>query len=140
MAMTMAPMTAAVMASVELRHAGVASAATNTSREIGGVFGIALLGAIVTGAFQRGFLARLIAGGMPRAQALETVANAGARAAAGGVPAGASPVVASAVHESFVHAIHVGMTVAVAFMLLAAIVSAVFVRSHVEAPGSGGDA
>src|SRR5437773_6929440 len=60
MAMTMTPMTAAVMGSVETRHAGVASAATNTSREIGGVFGIALLGAIVTSAFKRGFAARLI--------------------------------------------------------------------------------
>src|SRR5207249_25755 len=65
MAMTMTPMTAAVMSSVETRHAGVASAATNTSREIGGVFGIALLGAIFTSAFKRNFLSRLVAAGAP---------------------------------------------------------------------------
>src|SRR2546425_8033250 len=66
MALTMTPMTAAVMGSVPTRNAGVASAATNTSREIGGGFGIALLGGIVTSAFKRGFAARLIETGVPK--------------------------------------------------------------------------
>jgi EmrB/QacA subfamily drug resistance transporter len=140
MAMTMAPMTAAVMASVELRHAGVASAATNTSREIGGVFGIALLGAVVTGAFRRGFLARLISSGVPRTQAQAIVAKAGANAAAGASARGADPSVVAAVRDSFVHAMHVGMLVAIVFMLIAAVVSAVFVRSHVEPLGASSGA
>jgi EmrB/QacA subfamily drug resistance transporter len=140
MAMTMAPMTAAVMGSVELRHAGVASAATNTSREIGGVFGIALLGAIVTGAFRRGFLARLIGSGLPRTQAQAIVAKAGANAAAGATAQGANPSVVAAVRDSFVHAMHVGMLVAIVFMLIAAAVSAVFVRSHVEVQGASSGA
>ena len=145
MAMTMAPMTAAVMASVETRHAGVASAATNTSREIGGVFGIALLGAIVTSAFQRGFLARLVAGGLPATTAKQIAAGAGAQAGAGRVTVDAvlrkappgftraqAETVVSSVHGSFVHAMHIGMLVAVGFLILAAVVSALFVRSHVE--------
>jgi hypothetical protein len=45
--------------------------------------------------------------------------------------------VLAAVQHSFVHAIHVGMLVAVAFMLLASVVSAVFVRSHVGEPRHG---
>jgi EmrB/QacA subfamily drug resistance transporter len=44
---TMAPMTAAVMGSVGPQRAGLGSAMTNTSREIGGVVGIALLGTIL---------------------------------------------------------------------------------------------
>ena len=47
MGATMAPMTAAVMNSVGPQRAGLGSAMTNTSREIGGVFGIALLGTIL---------------------------------------------------------------------------------------------
>ena len=133
MAMTMTPMTAAVMASVEPRHAGVASAATNTSRELGGVFGIALLGAIVTGAFKRGFLARLVASGIPKGQAQGILARAGASAAAGNTSGdGAGSTLVTAVKGSFVHAIHVGMLVAIGFMLLASVVSFLFVRSHVE--------
>src|SRR2546422_11420054 len=48
MGATMAPMTAAVMNSVGPQRAGLGSAMTNTSREVGGVFGIALLGTILT--------------------------------------------------------------------------------------------
>jgi EmrB/QacA subfamily drug resistance transporter len=148
MAMTMTPMTAAVMGSVETRHAGVASAATNTSREIGGVFGIALLGAVVTAAFKRGFLARLVDGGFPRGAASQLVAGAGSQAGAGrvtidgvlrtappGTTRGQAQVIVDAVHGGFVHAMHVGMLVAIGFMILAAVVSAVFVRSHVTPHG-----
>jgi len=133
-------MTAAVMASVPAAKAGVASAATNTSREIGGVFGIALLGAIVTGAFKSGFSARLLDAGIPKAQAAAIVAKAGARAAAGSSGGVTDPVIADAVKQSFVNAMHTGMIVAVAFLVFAAIVSAVFVRSHVEADMSVGNA
>jgi predicted MFS family arabinose efflux permease len=48
MGLTMTPMTAAVMSSVPPQRSGMASATTNASREVGGVFGIALLGAILT--------------------------------------------------------------------------------------------
>jgi hypothetical protein len=129
LATTMAPMTSAVMGSVETRHAGVASAATNTTRELGGVFGIAILGAIVTSAARRGLLSRLVAAGLSPAQA------AGIAPVAGGVAAGAAPAahgpVADAVHASFVHAIHIGMAVGVFVILIATVVSVVFVRSHV---------
>jgi EmrB/QacA subfamily drug resistance transporter len=140
MATTMAPMTAAVMASVPVQRAGVASAATNTSRELGGVFGIALLGAVVTSAFKRSFLARLIAGGFPPATAHLIVDRAGSAAASGAIrrsqaPPGTSPqvlhTVADAVKASFTHAIHIGFAVAVGFAVLASIVSVSFVRSHV---------
>ena len=47
MGATMAPMTAAVMNSVGRERAGLGSAMTNTSREVGGVLGIAVLGAIL---------------------------------------------------------------------------------------------
>ncbi len=133
LAMTMAPMTSAVMGSVETRHAGVASAATNASRELGGVFGIALLGAIVTGAFERGLVARLVAGGMPRAQAVAEAARSAGASASGAVMGGnRSPALVTAVQGAFVHAIHVAMLVGVGFLLLASAVSATFVRSHVS--------
>lgn len=48
MGMTMAPMTAAVMNAVGPERAGLGAATTNTSRELGGTFGIALLGTLLT--------------------------------------------------------------------------------------------
>lgn len=47
MGATMAPMTAAVMGAVGPERAGLGSATTNTSREIGGLLGIAALGTVL---------------------------------------------------------------------------------------------
>src|SRR4029450_11752956 len=44
---TMAPMTAAVMGAVGPQRAGLGAARANTSREVGGVLGIALLGTVL---------------------------------------------------------------------------------------------
>jgi predicted MFS family arabinose efflux permease len=55
MGMTMAPMTAAVMNSVGRERAGLGSAMTNTSREVGGVLGIAILGAILSSQIRTAF-------------------------------------------------------------------------------------
>ena len=130
LAITMAPMTSAVMGSVETRHAGVASAATNTTRELGGVFGIAILGAIVTSAARRGLVPQLVKAGLSPAQATG-IAAAGGRGVGAGVAATPSGPIAQAVHTSFVHAIHIGMTVGVFVILIATAVSILFVRSHV---------
>lgn len=144
MAMTMAPMTAAVMGSVDPRHAGVASATTNTTRELGGVLGIALLGALVSTSFKDRLLDNLGNAGIESATAQSIVDKASGNAASGGgsiealrqqVPPGTPETVLAqvggAAQDAFVGAIHSGMAVAVGFMLLAALVAAVFVRSHV---------
>ena len=135
-AMTLAPMTSAVMASVEPARAGIASAVTNTSRELGGVIGVAALGAIVTSVFTRTFTERLVAGGMSGPQAARVVAQVGGGAAAGG-SAGVDPSMLQAIQRSFVDAIHTGMAVAIAAMVIAAAVSFVFVRSHVPSSEEG---
>jgi EmrB/QacA subfamily drug resistance transporter len=149
MASTMTPMTAAVMGSVPVRNAGVASAATNTSREIGGVFGIALLGAIVTSSFKNSWLGSLIQHGIPAGTSQQIVTKFGTAAATGGAPSFQAfsrnvprsiPIpVQRSIYESiahpFVHAMHDALYVAIAFMLLASVVSFVFVRSHVQPEG-----
>ena len=48
MAITMTPMTAAALSSVPVAKAGVASGVLNTSRQLGGAIGIAMMGAILT--------------------------------------------------------------------------------------------
>jgi EmrB/QacA subfamily drug resistance transporter len=54
MAITAAPATGAIMASVPLNRAGVGSAVNDTSRELGGALGIAVLGSIATSSYRNG--------------------------------------------------------------------------------------
>ena len=69
MGATMAPMTAAVMNAVGPARAGLGSAMTNTSREVGGVFGIAVLGSILTTKLAGSFTPAVAGLGLPAGQA-----------------------------------------------------------------------
>ena len=55
MATTIAPATGAIMSSVPLNKAGVGSAVNDTTRELGGALGIAVLGSIVASAYRDEF-------------------------------------------------------------------------------------
>ena len=45
----MSPMTTAIMGTVPAARAGMASATSNTMRQVGSVFGVAVLGNLLTG-------------------------------------------------------------------------------------------
>jgi EmrB/QacA subfamily drug resistance transporter len=66
MSLIFAPMTTAVLNSVESSRSGVASAVNGAIREIGNAFGIALLGTIMNRTYQASF------GGDPQVQALRS--------------------------------------------------------------------
>jgi EmrB/QacA subfamily drug resistance transporter len=136
-AITLAPMSTAVMGSARASQAGVASAVANTSREVGGVLGVAALGALTTSVFNSTLLARLTAAGIPAAQAGRILTRVAATAATGG-SAATGPVVSQAIQSSFVHAMHVGVVAAVIAMLAASAASFAFVRSHLTHPSGGG--
>ncbi|MGA9115005.1 MAG: MFS transporter [Candidatus Dormiibacterota bacterium] len=127
-AITLAPMTTAVMSSVSPDRAGVASAVANTSRELGGVLGVAALGAVVTAAFGPALQSNLMKAGVAHAQAVALVARAGTQAVTGGDPPAGSAVITRAIQQSFVDAMHVGLWMAIAAAGTAALVSASFVR------------
>ncbi len=144
MALTLAPMTTAVMGAADPPYAGVASATTNTARELGGVLGIALLGALVTSTFRDRLLENLTGAGIASPAVRSIVDRASGNAAAAGgtldairqqVPAGTPDAVVdqvvTAARNSFVDAISAGMLLGVGFLLLAALVAAIFVRSDI---------
>jgi len=142
MALTMSPLSSAVMGSVDQRRVGIASATQTTASQIGGVFGIALLGAVVTAAFKSRFRSGLLRAGLPAEVAGKLVAKAGTAAASGtvpqatlgGLPARVAHAVPAVVRGSFVGAFHSGIYVSVGFAVLASVLAATFVRSHVGSP------
>ena len=130
--LVMSPMTTAVMSTVPPQRAGMASATLNTSRQIGGVFGIALLGSLVTGRFTANLADALQRLGLPPSVALKVAEvgreSRGAMATTSLMPGMNGTAITSAVNESFVSGIHLALWVAGTVVLIAAVVSALMIR------------
>ncbi len=139
MGSTMAPMTAAVMGAVGPQRAGLGSAMTNTSREIGGVLGIALLGTLLFDRLGSVLVPRLAELGLTGAQA-----SALARAASHGfvspqelVSTGLSPEqadgFASAFRDAYMSGFRLALLIAALVLLTAAVVANRFIPGRVHA-------
>jgi MFS transporter, DHA2 family, methylenomycin A resistance protein len=134
MGLVMTPMTAAVMSAVPRARAGMASATTNATREIGGVFGIALLGAIVTHWFASDLATSLRGFALPAATKAQIVALAshGGTEATKGLPPGVNAqALHTAIDNAFVSGMHVALVVAGAALLGGSVVAFALVRGGV---------
>ncbi len=139
-ASTMPPLITTVMRSVDVGWAGVAASSATTSRELGGVLGIAVLGAVATSEFHRSLLARLAGVGFSRAGAVAIVSATSAGGVGGrqsasvlrsaappGTSAGQIHGIITNIQSSFTSGIHAGMIICTVFALLAALMAATFV-------------
>ncbi len=127
MGATMAPMTAAVMNAVGPQRAGMGSAMTNTSREVGGVLGIALLGTILTTTLKNSLLPVLAGLGLPAAQQQAIAAAASHGTLDPSLLNGLAPQQAAAVGrafaESFMSGFHQALTFGGIILLVAAVIA-----------------
>ena len=101
MGMTMAPMTAAVMNAVGPARAGLGSATTNTSRELGGTFGIALLGTLLTTRLQDSIVPAIQRIGLEAGRAAQIIGSAAHGRLDRSALTGLSPDQAAAVQRAF---------------------------------------
>jgi hypothetical protein len=137
---TMAPMTAAVMGAVGPQRAGLGSAMTNTSREVGGVLGIALLGTVLFDRLGSVLVPKLSELGLTAGQA-----NAISQAASHGFVSpreltglGLTPEqvggFAAAFRESYMSGFHLAILIAALVLLSAAVVANRFIpgRAHAD--------
>jgi EmrB/QacA subfamily drug resistance transporter len=125
MGLVMAPASTTIMATVPGSQAGAGSAINDTIREVGGALGIAIIGSIASAAYTSRLGAALTGAHVPGPAAhtaTSSIAAADEVAARAGGPAGAE--LASAAHAAFVHAMTVGLRVAVAVALVSAIAAA----------------
>ncbi|MEP6477492.1 MAG: MFS transporter [Actinomycetota bacterium] len=141
MGATMAPMTAAVMNSVGPERAGLGSAMTNTSREVGGVFGIALLGTLLFTRLNAALAPALSSIGLSDPQ------RAGIAAAAShgvsdfgtfGLTAAQRAAVGSAYGDAFMSGFQVALLVAGSVLVVAAVVANRFIPGHDAVPVRAG--
>jgi EmrB/QacA subfamily drug resistance transporter len=137
---TMAPMTAAVMGAVGPQRAGLGSAMTNTSREVGGVVGIALLGTVLFDRLGSVLIPRLAELGLSAAQST-AIADAASHGfvssrelAALGLSPDQTAGFVDAFRDAYMSGFHLAVLVAGLILLTAAVVANRFIpgRSHAD--------
>lgn len=122
MGASQAPSTGSIMASLPLSKAGVGSAVNDTSREVGGAIGVAVLGSALSAVYSSNIDAHIPAAAPPEAAdaARESIGGAlGVAAQAGDV---AAPLV-DAAKTAFVDAMGVSFLVGAAVVALGAVVA-----------------
>jgi EmrB/QacA subfamily drug resistance transporter len=137
-------MTAAVLGLVPPEQSGMAASTVNTSRELGGVFGVAVLGAVVNAQLTTGLNEKLVKLHIPLVyrnvviQFVTTGGNVTTAENAPGVKGHASLIarVLAAAEGSAGHGVHLALEIAGGIVLAAAVVAA-FAARHRVAPVEG---
>ena len=132
-------MTAAVLTLVPPEQSGMAASTVNTSRELGGVFGVAVLGAVVNAQLTSGLTEKLVKLGIPvqfRQIVIQFVTTGGNLGAAEHSPAvkGHEKIVAKvllAAEGSAGRGVHLALEIAGGIVLAAAVVAAFAARHRV---------
>ena len=117
----MAPATESIMGSLPRAQAGVCSAVNDTTRQMGGAIGVALIGSLIASVYRGDVRTGLSEAGAPEgvvASASSTV-QAGA-AVSRQVAAGSRDQFLTVVHDAFLSGYHLGLLVAAGITLMAA--------------------
>ncbi len=144
LALTTSPATEAIMGALPPGKAGAGSAVNDTTREVGGTLGVAIIGSVMNSAYGSHVLPALTRLGAPAAAAHA----AGQSVVAGMItaahfPAGSQAAAAEAVRQAFMTGIHRGSFAAAIATAAAALLALAFVPARAAATGqplSGTDA
>jgi EmrB/QacA subfamily drug resistance transporter len=132
LAMTVAPLTATVLADADESNAGIASGVNNAIARVAGLLAIAALGAFVAGSFTTAIDDHL-AGQRLGPAAVRSVEEAKkqtlAQADTQGVPPRQAAAVSAAVQDASVSAFHEGMIIAVVLVGLGGVLGLVGIRN-----------
>ena len=137
MALTMSPMTAAIMSAVPPSRAGAGSAMNDASRELGAALGVAVLGSIAASKYSSGVgsaLARLGLSGPDAAAAESSIA--GALDVASKLPADVGNALTRVAREAFVSGVHVAVFGAAVLAAIASVIVYRFLPHHLAHEGA----
>ncbi|HEY5144728.1 MAG TPA: MFS transporter [Solirubrobacteraceae bacterium] len=144
LAMTVAPLTATVLADADESNAGIASGINNAIARVAGLLAIAALGAVVAATFTSSIDSSLAGVPLtPRARVVVAQAErqALARADTTGLPPSEAVAVSAAVQHASVRAFHTGIAISATLVFLGGIVGLVGIvnpRRRVAADGCAG--
>jgi len=134
MGCVMAPATESIMGSLPREKAGVGSAMNDTTRQMGGALGVAVIGSLLAAVYRPGVQSSMSAAGIAQPlidTAKESVAGAVFRAA---TTPGISAETAAQIHQiavqEYVDGIHIAMKIAAAVILFAAFIAFKWLPAH----------
>jgi len=131
LSMTVAPLTAAVLAGME-GSAGIASGVNNAIARVAGLLGTASVGAVIAAAFASSIDSRLQdtpLGGAARATVREAKRLPLGQPDVHGVPAAQAHAVTLAAQQASLHSFHLGMMIAAALVALGGVVGVAGIRN-----------
>jgi EmrB/QacA subfamily drug resistance transporter len=144
MGTAMAPATDSIMGSLPPERAGVGSAVNDTTREVGGALGVAILGSIAASQYTSAMTASAALKGLPTA-AVDAATNSiggavtvAARLAGTPLEAAATPLL-SAANEAFVEAMNHAVTIGAVAAVLGALVALAFLPARPRAEAEAKD-
>lgn len=134
MGMTMAPATESVMGSLPRAKAGVGSAVNDTTRQVGGALGVAIIGTIVSSVYAADIadVGRRFRLGASNLDAAESSLGGAQRIAPS--LGERSDAFVSAANDSFVHALSIGLRISAAIILFALVMAWRYLPSHAAHP------
>ncbi len=134
MALTMAPSTTAIMGSLPLAKAGVGSAVNDTTRQVGGTLGVAVVGSVFASVYASQVGDAFGAAGVPAAGIAAAKDSVGAAlAVAAKAPGAAANVLADAARSAFIDGMHTGLIVGAGVALLGAIAVLIWLPARARA-------
>jgi EmrB/QacA subfamily drug resistance transporter len=141
MGLSMAPSTTGIMASVPLRKAGVGSAVNDTTRELGGALGVAVLGSLLASKFTAALPASVLGLPGPARTAVRSSLG-GALGVARSLPPAVGVPLEAAAKGAYVDAMSVSLVAAAIVTMAAAVMVRRFypdriVMQYHEASGDG---
>jgi predicted MFS family arabinose efflux permease len=136
MGMTMAPATESVMGSLPRAKAGVGSAINDTTRQVGGALGVAVIGSIVTSVYSQRVFDLAGAFGLAGPQEAIAASSLGGAQQVAASLAGQADAFVQAANDSFVDAMSAGLRVAAVVIVFAAVMAWRFLPAHAPSPQS----
>jgi EmrB/QacA subfamily drug resistance transporter len=119
MSITMAPATASIMTSLPLRKAGVGSAWNDTTRELGGALGVAVLGSVMSSQYSSSLAGDLREVPVSVGRVAESSVGAAVQVSAQ-LPTAVGDALSAAAKSAFMEAMGLALVVAAGVALLAA--------------------
>lgn len=135
MGLTMAPATESIMGSLPLAKAGVGSAVNDTTRQVGGALGVAIIGSVLASTYGSKVGDAVAGQRLPAGVASDAKNSLGfALQTASQIGGPAGNALASTARSAFVDGMHQGYLVGAAVLILGAIAAAIWLPARARRP------